>query len=116
MLRFYVNSNSTVFEPRTPATATTSFARFPDSAAFRACGNGDCRPLCRCVDVTLVKTQEGISFNGIVKSKHILYALGLEPTFAGCHALKPLVINIFVAGTSTVLKPSTARGATTASA
>ena len=37
-------------------------------------------------------------------------------TFAGHHALKPLVINIFVAGTSTVLKPRTARCATTVSA
>ena len=45
-----------------------------------------------------------------------LYAVSLELTFAGRHALKPLVINIVVEGTSTVLKPSTTRSATTLSA
>ena len=64
--------------------------------------------------VALVKTQ-GKYFNRIV-SLNILYALGLEPTFAGRHALKPLVINNFVAGTSAVLKPSAARSTTTDSA
>ncbi len=42
--------------------------------------------------------------------------LALELTFAGLHALKPPVINIFVAGSPTVLMPSTARSATTDSA
>ena len=45
-----------------------------------------------------------------------LHGVSLGLTFAGRHALKPLVINIVVAGTSAVLKPSTARGATTDSA
>ena len=45
-----------------------------------------------------------------------LHALSLELTFAGLHALKPPVINVSVAGTSTVLKPSTTRSATTDSA
>ena len=45
----------------------------------------------------------------------ILY-VSIKLTFAGRHSLKPLVINIFVAGTSAVLKPSTARSATTVSA
>ena len=40
----------------------------------------------------------------------------LERTFAGCHALRPPVINIFVADTSAVLIPSTARSAATDSA
>ena len=44
------------------------------------------------------------------------HAVSLGLTFAGRHALKPFVTNIFVAGTSAVLKPSTARSATTASA
>ena len=39
--------------------------------------------------------------------------VSLELTFAGRHALKPLVINIFVAGTPAVLKPSAARSAAT---
>ena len=47
---------------------------------------------------------------------YLQYAVSLELTFAGRHALKPLEINIFVTGTSTVLKPSTARSATTDSA
>ena len=40
----------------------------------------------------------------------------IELTFAGLHALKPPVINVSVAGSSAVLKPSTARSATTDSA
>ena len=42
--------------------------------------------------------------------------MSLELTVAGRNALEPLVVNIFVAGTPAVLKPSTARGATTLSA
>ena len=34
-------------------------------------------------------------------------------TFAGVHAIKPAVLYIFVASTSTVLVPSTTRSATT---
>ena len=44
------------------------------------------------------------------------YAVSLELTFAGRHTVKPLVVNIFVEGTSAVLKPSPARSATTVSA
>ena len=43
------------------------------------------------------------------------HAVNLGLTFAGRHALKPPVVNIFIAVTSTVLKPSTARSATAAS-
>ena len=42
------------------------------------------------------------------------HTLGL--TFAGLRALKPPVLYVSIAGTSTVLKPSTARSATTVSA
>ena len=45
-----------------------------------------------------------------------LHVIGLKLTFAGRHAIEPPVINVSVAGTSTVLKPSTARSATTGSA
>ena len=45
-----------------------------------------------------------------------LHDIGLELTFAGLHAIKPLVINVSVPGTSALLKPSTARSATTDSA
>ena len=48
---------------------------------------------------------------------YLVYSVRPEKlTFAGRHALKPPVINIFVAGTSAVVKPSTTRSATTASA
>ena len=40
----------------------------------------------------------------------------LELTFTGRHALNPLVSNVSVAGTSTLLKPSAIRSATTDSA
>ena len=40
----------------------------------------------------------------------------IELTFAGLHAFKPPVINVSVAGTSTLLKPSTARSAATSPA
>ena len=43
------------------------------------------------------------------------HGVRLELTFAGRHALKPLVVNVFVAGSSAVLKPSTTGSATTAS-
>ena len=45
-----------------------------------------------------------------------LHILSLALTLAGLHAFKPPVINVSVAGTPTVLKPSTARSATTDSA
>ena len=44
------------------------------------------------------------------------YAVSLELTFTGRHSLRPLVVNIFVADTSTILKPSTVRSAATVSA
>ena len=45
-----------------------------------------------------------------------LRAVDIELTFAGLHALIPLVINVSVVGTSAVLIPSTTRSATTDSA
>ncbi len=45
-----------------------------------------------------------------------LRGVGLGLTFTGRHALKPPVINVSVASTSAVLKPSTLGGATTGSA
>ena len=44
------------------------------------------------------------------------HAIGLELTFADLDALRPPVINVPVADTSAILKPSTARSATTDSA
>ena len=44
------------------------------------------------------------------------HALNFELTFAGIHALRPLVIDIPVAGTPAVLKPGATRSATAYSA
>mgnify|MGYP003328228539 CR=1 FL=1 len=40
----------------------------------------------------------------------------LERTLARCHALEPLVLNVFVADTSAVLEPSASRSAAADSA
>ena len=45
-----------------------------------------------------------------------LHPVRLELTYASRNALEPPVINVSVARTSTILKPSTARSATTDSA
>lgn len=66
-------------EPRTAATAATTFAGFLDSTAFVAYGTDGRR----------------------------------REWFAGIHALKPPVINMSVADSSAVLKPSTAGSTTT---
>ena len=47
---------------------------------------------------------------------YYLHAVGLGLTFAGLDALKPPVISVSVAGTSTILIPRTPRSATTDSA
>ena len=47
------------------------------------------------------------------KLESIIY--NVELTFAGRSTLRPLVMSAFIAGTTTVLKPSTTRGATTVS-
>ena len=48
--------------------------------------------------------------------KHYLHVVRLELTLAGLHAIKPLVINVSIACTSTVLIPSTARSTAAGSA
>ena len=45
-----------------------------------------------------------------------LHVIGLELTFTGLRAFRPLVIDTFAAKSSAVLEPSTARSATTDSA
>ncbi len=49
-------------------------------------------------------------------SDHYLHVISPELTFAGIHTFKPPVINVFITGTPTVLKPSTTRSATAESA
>ena len=115
--------NSTVFEPRTTATATTIFARFLDDAAFYAYGTADRRSDGWCyiyVGIGLRHKEE----NAVTVNSHCLvcvislyvHTINLKLTFASPDALKPPVTNVPVVNTSTILKPSTARSATTLSA
>ena len=59
------------------------------------------------------KEKQTITLIGLVRVKMYAHTTRLALTFADLHALKPAVINVSVANTSTVLKPSTARSATT---
>ena len=115
--------NSTVFEPRTTATATTSLFRFLDDAAFYAYGTADRRSDGWCyiyVGIGLRHKEE----NAVTVNSHCLvcvislyvHVINLKLTFASPDALKPPVTNVPVANTSAILKPSTARSATTDSA
>ena len=64
---------------------------------------------------TLAKTQRDGNMKTLIARVYLQWGnLGL--TFAGLHALRPLVINVFVAGASAVLVPSATRSATTGSA
>ena len=117
MINLGVISTSAVFEPRTTVTAATDFPRFRDDAAVGAYGNDGCRRGCRCVYVvighnTKIKTRK---HSLLVCEKIYLPGISIGLTFAGFHSLKPHVISVSVAGTSTVLVPITARSATTGS-
>ena len=117
MLIFCIASTSTVSEPGTSATATTVSPRSRDGAASGAYGNGGrrCR-VCRGVCVALTKTKGGKSVaSWYCLDENVLYTVSLELTFAVQHALKPFVINVFVAGTPAVLVPGTTRSATAVS-
>ena len=109
------STSSTVSEPRTTSTAATRFPRFRDDAAFGTYGT-DGRRRGSCVYMqALVKTHRLKHENShlLVHERIYLHRASLELTFAGVDALRPLVISVSVAGTSTMLVPSTARSATT---
>ena len=59
VIKLGVTCTSAVFEPRATVSATTSFARFPDDAAFRAYGLGDHRSdsWCLYVDIDWPRQQ-----------------------------------------------------------
>ena len=67
-----------------------------------------------------LREQEGIHQETTSSSRQYLvmhlHVISLELTFAGLHAFRPPVINIFVTNSSTLLEPSTTRSATTDSA
>ena len=111
-----VTSTSTVFEPGTAATATTAFPRFSDGTALTTYGPSGRRG-CDCWDIYVSigkKTKrKTLGSQCLVVQLHVIR---LELTFAGLHAFRPHVNNIFAAASSTLLEPSTARSATTDSA
>ena len=53
--KVWVSRSSTVFEPRTSSTATTTFARFRDGSAFDAYGTARRCHGCWCLHAALVK-------------------------------------------------------------
>ena len=81
-------------------------------------------------ELMIVVAATGVDIWALVKNKNSktrqqslpwlsdnhVYVISLELTFTCIHTFEPPVINVSVAGTSTVLKPSTTRSATTESA
>ena len=126
VIKVCVTCTSAVFEPRTAVTATTSFARSLDDAAFGACRIEDRRSDDWCLYMwILVKTtkrkplqynsQQSLS-SSLREFVLYLHVISLELTFASFDALNPPVINVPVVDTSTILEPSTTGSATTDSA
>ena len=115
MIKFDVTSTPTVSEPRTTVAAATRFPRFRDDAAFGTYGTDGRRRGCCVYMQALVKTHRLKHENShlLVHERMYLHRASLALTFAGVDALRPLVISVSVAGTSTMLVPSTARSATT---
>ena len=117
MIKFLgVTSTSAVSEPRTTATAATNFPRFRDDAAFGANGTDARRRGCWCMWIVQNTKDENMKTVTVVCERIYLQGVTLGLTFAGLRALRPAVINVFVANTSTIFIPSTARSATTDSA
>ena len=117
MTQLGVPSASTVSEPRTAGTTTTAFSRLLNVAAFAAHGPAGHRRrdhwylhMRALVKETKSKT---LSSHRLVMQPHVVT---LELTFAGLHAFRPPMTNIFAAKSSAVLEPSTTRSATTDSA
>ena len=100
---------SAVIIPSTTRSATTISAGILGCAAFGACGTDGHRRDFWCVDV-------GIAQNTNMICEMYLPSASVALTFAGLNALRPPVINVFVADTSAVFIPSAARSTTTNSA
>ena len=116
VLKFCVASSPAVPEPRATTSAATEFAGFLDCTTCEADGtdgrrNGNC---CLHVgnDHQYEEDNATKSLNSTNKN-HASTPVQLGLTFARLHALKPAVIEFFVAGTCTTLVPIAARSATT---
>ena len=113
VMKLGVASTSAVSEPRTTATTTTAFPRFPDGPALAAYGH-DGRRRSRRGCWYFLCGHSSTKRNRTTLSS--LCCLAMELTFACLHAFRPLVINVFAAEASAVLEPSTGRSAATDSA
>ena len=109
VIKLGVTGTSAVSEPRTTATTATKFPRFRDDAAFGT-GETNGRRDCWCVYVDIDQNTK------MKTRKQSLHSVRLGLTFTGFDALKPPVISVSVAGSSTILVPSTARSTTTGAA
>ena len=118
VMKFCVTRTSTDFEPRTSATTTTAFTRFLDGAAFVTFGPDGHRRRRGCwhlyVSIGQRNKEENAQQSLFSHAIPCYCILGL--TFAGLHAFRPSVSNIFAVKCSTVLEPRTTRGTTTDSA
>ena len=112
VIKVCVTGTSAGSEPRTAAAATGNFARFLNDSALGAYEtHGRCRD-CWCWHVENGETCEDKNAMKVtIASKGI--AVHPRLTFAGLHALQPAVTHVSVAGTSTIIIPSTTRSATT---
>ena len=109
VMKLCVTRSSAVSKPRTAATTATHFTRFLDGAAFGTYNTDYYRPDCWCAILSSVNNTNRRTLKFTVWS---YMPLSLKLTFAGLQSFKPPVRNVFVPGTSTVLKPSTTRSAT----
>ena len=113
--KFCVITSSTVTEPRTAVTATTRLAGFLNGAAFGAYKFACVRHDCWCSHVS-INQRSRKSVDSCCWATLYMLSTFARLTFAGCHAVKPRVFHVSVAGSSAVLRPSTAGSATTDSA
>ena len=104
---------SAVPEPSAAATAATASPRFPDGSAFAAYRTDGCRRDCLHLNRALVVRETNKTTLKLKHTVMYLHGISLELTLACLHSVRPHVINIFVAPSSAVLKPSTPRSATT---
>ena len=121
MIKLGIASAIAVAEPRATATAATDFPGFRDDAAFGTCGtDGRCRACSRVyVDISQnmnTKKWKHENSRSMAGERIYLPDIGLRLTFANLDAIKPPVISVTVAGTSTILIPTTTRSAATGSA
>ena len=111
MLKFNVSFTSAVSEPRPVATTATKLVGFLDGTALRAHRIGHMRRGRWCLHTSI--GQEHCHQNHCLVFVSELHVASLELTFTGPQALNPPMLNVFIADTSALFVPSTARSAAT---